>query len=730
MTPSSSPAQSSSSCSAASSPSTLVHKSAAPSTPSTAAAQHSIDDPPDGKRKRVRKRCTHDGCTKVDAGGGFCVAHGGGKKCLFPGCTKGYQTGGFCRQHGGGARCQIEGCGKVDAGRGLCRRHGGGRRCQQAGCHKADVGGGFCTAHGGGKRCAVPGCNKVDQGGGHCRAHGGAKRCRKHGCSRPARGTAGLCSQHGGAPVCSTPNCRRLARESRLPGAIAPLCTMCAREQHSEGRVTDDGLSAGEYASPPSSFLALHLELPPPTALPASVAISEATTTTTTTSTFVKLQTATARTAAAACCAGGQPDTRGDGASRKAGGCSGSNMASCLENGCARSFGGQCNCRDGCGCCGKAAVAAAAVEAPAQTPSLDECNSIDTAPATPPTAAPAPPPSTPVSNLTLLRVVLRLERHASLPLDEMVSICRVLPNVRSAHVVDEPSSASPSARSTATVVVRCEQGSRASILSRLEALGIRVSEPSDTTHVRWSYKEVVLKVEEMMCPGNCGATVISAMRRVDHVTTANLLFETRTVVARGHMSVDALCDAVSAIGFDPVVVAITPLPRRFRFRVQDLASLHTSGHRLAALLRDVEGVESVFVVIERAEVLVAATLVDASSILQAATAQDFVMVEIPDETGDVPRPSRDVDSGAKAPSLSSTPETPSSAAEPATPADHICDVNVCPRVGCQQYMATVAHTAALAVGWVVPGCAMSWGGECTCGEGCKCVGCPKHNPVS
>ncbi|TYZ61363.1 hypothetical protein PybrP1_003203, partial [[Pythium] brassicae (nom. inval.)] len=107
--------------------------------------------------KRVRKQCSATGCVKVDAGGGFCVGHGGGKKCSFPGCTKGYQTGGFCRKHGGGARCQVPGCGKVDAGKGLCRAHGGGRRCQAASCPKADVGGGFCTAHGGGKRCTEPG---------------------------------------------------------------------------------------------------------------------------------------------------------------------------------------------------------------------------------------------------------------------------------------------------------------------------------------------------------------------------------------------------------------------------------------------------------------------------------------------------------------------------------------------------------------------------------------------
>jgi hypothetical protein len=36
--------------------------------------------------------CSVAGCTRVDAGNGKCVSHGGGKRCQAPGCTKGAQV--------------------------------------------------------------------------------------------------------------------------------------------------------------------------------------------------------------------------------------------------------------------------------------------------------------------------------------------------------------------------------------------------------------------------------------------------------------------------------------------------------------------------------------------------------------------------------------------------------------------------------------------------------------
>ena len=52
----------------------------------------------------------------------------------------------------------------LSAGGGLCVAHGGGRRCTVEGCDKLDKGGGTCRAHGGARRCQVDGCNKLDKG--------------------------------------------------------------------------------------------------------------------------------------------------------------------------------------------------------------------------------------------------------------------------------------------------------------------------------------------------------------------------------------------------------------------------------------------------------------------------------------------------------------------------------------------------------------------------------------
>ena len=62
----------------------------------------------------------------MNAGGGFCIRHGGGKQCPVQDCKKIAQRGGFCRAHGGGSKCSVKDCTKVDAGGGFCRAHGGG----------------------------------------------------------------------------------------------------------------------------------------------------------------------------------------------------------------------------------------------------------------------------------------------------------------------------------------------------------------------------------------------------------------------------------------------------------------------------------------------------------------------------------------------------------------------------------------------------------------------------
>ncbi|KAE8899286.1 hypothetical protein PF003_g16741 [Phytophthora fragariae] len=643
-------------------------------------------------KKRSRRQCSHADCTKVDAGGGFCVGHGGGKKCSFPGCTKGYQTGGFCRRHGGGARCQVEGCGKVDAGRGLCRAHGGGKRCQLAGCPKADVGGGFCTAHGGGRRCSEPGCTKIDQGGGKCRAHGGARRCRRRNCFQPARGATGFCTGHGGSRVCSVQSCRRLVRS---PNDTGTMCATCERSQKqtlvaNPTQITkfDENVADSDHSNDSPRDNAIST----PQGSGASVLGS-----------FSPL-----------------PSTPVNAR------CDGSQMANCLDNGCSRSFGGDCNCAESCTCNSPTSLSTTTIVTTTnQTAKSDGFEPLMVA-----------------TRATMLpRFVLQIKPLSSLlGIETIASMISMLSGVRSVHVVSDstisssdgvaPSelellaSSSPNSHTTPRlVIVRGEQSLDLEMsltpLRSLQLAHINVVEQSSTV---WTRKEVVLRVPDMMCPGNCGTSVLNAVRAVEGVEAARLRFDHRQVVIRGDMSVDELGIAVTDIGFDSIVDATTLLPRRFRFRVDDLCDVGLSGVRLKSALKAVEGVENLVLLTDRVEVLVVAMLLDSSSLVEAAESAGFEMLELSEEAWGIPM------------EVVQSSLVSSKDADTASPDDyhksHQCDMNICPQNGCPRYMTTVAHTAALAVGWAVPGCGMSSGGECTCGDSCKCEGCPEHNPVS
>ncbi|KAG3020587.1 hypothetical protein PC120_g9194 [Phytophthora cactorum] len=651
-------------------------------------------------KKRTRRQCTNPDCTKVDAGGGFCVAHGGGKKCSFPGCTKGYQTGGFCRQHGGGARCQVAGCGKVDAGRGLCRAHGGGRRCQIADCPKADVGGGFCTAHGGGRRCSEPGCTKIDQGGGKCRAHGGARRCRRRNCQQPARGATGFCTEHGGARVCSVLSCRRLVRS---PSDTGTMCATCARSQKQRTAIkpTQDENSGN---SDHSSESPRNSAIPTPEGSGASVLAS-----------FPPLSPNSANAR-----------------------CDGSQVANCLDNGCARSFGGNCNCVEHCTC-----NSPTSLSRPRMVPMLTSSNTIThVATSTNQTIRssvsefePLADSSTPRATM-MARFVLQIKPYSSLmEIETIMAMLATIAGVRSVHLIPERSvgpssiaevsgdSISTAVRSSRLVAVRGGQSldlepSLAS-LKNLQIAEINVIEQLTTA---WTRKEVVLRVPEMMCPANCGSSVLNAIRALEGVEAARLRFEHRQIVIRGDMNVDAIRTAVSDIGFDSEVNAETLLPRRFRFRVDDLSDVGLNGVKLKDALEAVEGVENLVLLTDRVEVLVVAMLLNSSQLVKAAERVGFEMLELSEEAWGIPME-------VVPPPLGSSNDTgPNSAIE--YHQFHKCDMRICPQNGCPRYMTTVAHTAALAVGWAVPGCGMSSGGECTCGDSCKCVGCPEHNPAS
>ncbi|KAG1711996.1 hypothetical protein DVH05_009236 [Phytophthora capsici] len=648
-------------------------------------------------KKRTRRQCSQPDCTKVDAGGGFCVAHGGGKKCSFPGCTKGYQTGGFCRRHGGGARCQVAGCTKVDAGKGLCRAHGGGKRCQITGCPKADVGGGFCTAHGGGKRCSEPGCTKIDQGGGKCRAHGGARRCRRRNCQQPARGASGLCSEHGGSRVCSVLSCRRLVRSPNDNGTMCATCTRSQKQRlavdQTQMRANDSAASDHSNESPRNSAI------PTPEGSGASVLAS-----------LPPMSPASANAR-----------------------CDGSQVANCLDNGCARSFGGNCNCVADCTC-----NSPTSLSMPRMVPMLTSSNTVTSvATSTTQLASKEFQPflrrlklSTP-KTMPLPRFVLQIKPHSSLGINAIVAMLGTMPGVRSVHPIPEkPAQVSSSDTKTASgnegtpsaclVTLRGERSlDLEMVLAPLRNLQLAEINVIEQSSIPWTRKEVVLHVPDMMCPGNCGSSVLNAVRTVEGVEAARLRFENRQVVIRGDLDVDTVQAAVTDIGFGSTVNSEVPLPRRYRFRVNDLSDVGLTGAKLKDALKSLEGVENLVLLPDRVEILVIAMLLDSAPLVEAAKCVGYEMLELSEESWGIPMEVAPPSGGSS-----------NRITSPSTREYHECDMSICPQNGCPRYMTTVAHTAALAVGWAVPGCGMSSGGECTCGDSCKCEGCPEHNPVS
>ncbi|TDH68522.1 hypothetical protein CCR75_004578 [Bremia lactucae] len=656
-------------------------------------------------KKRARRQCSRPNCIKVDAGGGFCVAHGGGKKCSFPGCTKGYQTGGFCRQHGGGARCQVDGCTKVDAGRGLCRAHGGGKRCQIADCPKADVGGGFCTAHGGGRRCSAQGCLKIDQGGGKCRAHGGARRCRRRSCQQPARGATGFCTEHGGARVCSVLHCRRLVRSPIDTGSICAACTR-SQKQTAE-RPMRNSFAFYRNESTESSRLS---------------------------------DPSTSEDADASVLASLSPMSPSSANLR----CNGSQVANCLDNGCARSFGGDCNCVASC-TCNSPTLPSTPSMVPILTSSL-------TLTRTRPTISDFEPRSqcagsTMPSATVIKRFLLQVTLCSSLMgIEAIKALLSTMPGVRSVHLTTEASlqtretSFQPpfadfksesrkdaalcrSMENSAQLVAvrgdhKIDLEAAMAFLRNLQIAKIDVVEESTTS---WTRKEVVLRVPDMMCPLNCGSAVLNAVHALEGVEAARLNFQDRQIVVRGDMLIDGIQSAISDIGFDSDVNAETSLPRRFRFRVDDLSDVGFNGVKLKNALYVVEGVENIVLLTDRVEVLVVAMLLDSGPLIKAAERVGFKMLELSEEAWGIPME-------IAPPALGTIDDTESNSSSEIYQL-HKCDMRTCPQNGCSRYMTTVAHTAALAVGWAVPGCGMSFGGECTCGDNCKCAGCPEHNPA-
>ena len=85
------------------------------------------------KSKRVRRKCSVEGCPNRVVQGGVCIAHGAKRKvCSVEGCTKNVKAKGFCSAHGPARKkCEHEGCERVAVQGGRCISHGAKKKlCQ------------------------------------------------------------------------------------------------------------------------------------------------------------------------------------------------------------------------------------------------------------------------------------------------------------------------------------------------------------------------------------------------------------------------------------------------------------------------------------------------------------------------------------------------------------------------------------------------------------------------
>jgi hypothetical protein len=170
--------------------------------------------------KRIRKRCSVDGCEKGVQVGGVCISHGADiKRCSVDGCEKQARSGGLCISHGAEVkRCSVDGCEKGVRVGGVCYKHGAKhdiKRCSVDGCEKGVINGGLCISHGAkAKRCSVDGCEKQAQHGGLCISHGAkTKRCSVDGCEKRSI-NSGLCISHGAkTKSCSVDGCKKQAQK-------------------------------------------------------------------------------------------------------------------------------------------------------------------------------------------------------------------------------------------------------------------------------------------------------------------------------------------------------------------------------------------------------------------------------------------------------------------------------------------------------------------------------------
>ena len=105
---------------------------------------------PGGTSKRVRRKCTVEGCANRVVQGGLCISHGAKRKtCKHPGCNKNVKKAGLCSTHGPARkRCEHPGCPKVAVQGGRCISHGAKKKlCSVEDCTKQAILAGMCKKH-------------------------------------------------------------------------------------------------------------------------------------------------------------------------------------------------------------------------------------------------------------------------------------------------------------------------------------------------------------------------------------------------------------------------------------------------------------------------------------------------------------------------------------------------------------------------------------------------------
>lgn len=207
--------------------------------------------------------------------------------------------------------------------------------------------------------------------------------------------------------------------------------------------------------------------------------------------------------------------------------------------------------------------------------------------------------------------------------------------------------------------------------------------------------EISVQVSDMMCMANCGTTITKALKKLPVVEAVNIVFESRIVIVTGKIVASWVENAIEGAGYTPEVKSIYEIPSKVMLKISTTQGYLTR-HSAAVLCDTISMRNDITNVmwLHENSVLVAQGFATPSSLLAEL-----------------------LDLGYRSAYLINNIEE----------SEHQCVNEICSENGCDKYRANVAHAAALAGGMVVPGCAMAWGGDCTCGDSCKCVDCPTHS---